>query len=59
MDFALEAFNFDCGVFLTLLSLPVGVWMEKMKEIGEGILSLFRRCHNWNDTLQVKKTLSF
>lgn len=59
MDFLLESFNSDCGVFLTLLSLPLSVWMEKMKEFGEGIMSLFHSCCNWKDTLQVKKTLSF
>ncbi len=55
----LQCLNSDCGVFRTLLSLPLIAFLEKMDEMDARFCNFFRQCRNWADLLVVKKTLAF
>ncbi|KAG8002373.1 hypothetical protein GBF38_014758 [Nibea albiflora] len=53
--FVLDLFSSDCGVFRTLLIIPLAAWNEKMEQVCGRIDSLFHSSRNWNEALVVKK----
>lgn len=56
--FVLEYFNSECGVYRTMLALPLAAWSEKVDQISGKIDTLFRSSRDWTDGLLVERTPS-
>lgn len=59
LEFQLESFNSECGVFVRILTLSLPDWCDTIGQYASRISALFHSSRLWYNIIGVKKSLTY